>query len=91
VVALAGNLDLLASRFLTSLTAIVVVSFHPAPAWQVCTFLSRIRRSHWFSFATTVSLLGRALLKTSRKSTQFPLRWGTMPVSSLRLEKTGQN
>jgi len=41
VVALAGNLDLLASRFLTSLTAIVVVSFHPAPAWQVCTFLSR--------------------------------------------------
>lgn len=46
VVALARNLDLLGSRFLARLTAVLVASLRQTPAWKVCAFALLICRHH---------------------------------------------
>ena len=48
VVALARNLDILGSRFLTGLTAVLVASLHQALTGQMCTFSLLNRRHHLF-------------------------------------------
>jgi hypothetical protein len=50
MVALAGDLDFLGSRFLTGLTAVFVARLHYAPAWQVRTFILLIARHHYSPF-----------------------------------------
>jgi hypothetical protein len=52
MVALARDLNFFGSRFLTGLTAVFIVIFRCAPAWQVGTFVlsSRRHRCSPFSF-----------------------------------------
>jgi hypothetical protein len=46
VVALAGNLDFLGSRFLTGLTAVLLARWRKAPAWQMGALRLLIRRHY---------------------------------------------
>jgi hypothetical protein len=46
MVALARNLDLIGSRFLTGLTAVLVTRLRQAPAWQMRTLVLLICRHH---------------------------------------------
>jgi len=88
MVALARNLDLIGSRFLTGLTAVFVTRLRQAPAWQVRTLVLLICRHHSYCspfpiaiFIIVAELLWRAqfpplqtldLLSDGHRS-QFPI------------------
>jgi hypothetical protein len=53
MVALAGNLNLFGSRFLTRLTAVFAAGLRQTPARDVCTLVLLIRRHYLFSLRFT--------------------------------------
>src|ERR1700733_2688579 len=57
MVALAGNLNLFAARFLTGWTAVFVVTIHRTAAWDVCALVRFIRCHRCSPFQSDVRYL----------------------------------